>query len=349
MNEIISILKEFLGKPYSYNDDSGECEFDCPCCADIKGLRNGDGKHNLSINVKKLRYQCWACGQTHNMMGPLTKLIKKYGDDNSLKKYKSVLNDIQIRKLYSFDFGNVANKEDVENELNEFEIELPQGSMPFDKKKMNRQQYLALKYLYSRGLTDEIIHKFRMRYTTGMSNKKLYTNRVIIPSYDESGRLNFWTGRDYLGQETKYKYINSNVPKKGIIFNEDLINWNANITLVEGPFDHIVVPNSIPLLGKVLNNDYLLYNKLISESKALVRILLDNDAKGDAYRLYRKLDKTALNGRVRIIHQNYGKDSSEIFQNFGKYGICAILKQQYEIEDDDFTNQIYKSTKKFKK
>ena len=100
---------------------------------------------------------------------------------------------------------------------------------------------------------------------------------IIIPSYNALGELNYWVGRDYLPPMrnehskvlngvsqiiphtySRLKYDNPKVEKKNIIFNEEKIQWDADITLVEGPFDHIVVPNSVPLLGKALNKEYKL-------------------------------------------------------------------------------------------
>ena len=79
----------------------------------------------------------------------------------------------------------------------------------------------------------------------------------------ENGKLNYWTGRDFLGYDKRQKYFTPQVERKDIIFNEEKIQWDADVTLVEGPFDHIVVPNSIPLLGKVLKTDFKIYQEII--------------------------------------------------------------------------------------
>ena len=43
---------------------------------------------------------------------------------------------------------------------------------------------------------------------------------------------------------------NPEAQKEIIIFNEHLIDWNEPIYIVEGAFDSIFIPNSIPMLGK---------------------------------------------------------------------------------------------------
>ena len=50
------------------------------------------------------------------------------------------------------------------------------------------------------------------------------------------------------------KYLNPITSKEDIIFNEDKIDWNKNLFLVEGVFDSLFIPNSIPMLGKVMSD-----------------------------------------------------------------------------------------------
>jgi hypothetical protein len=68
----------------------------------------------------------------------------------------------------------------------------------------------------------------------------------------------------------KLKYINPKAEKQEIIFNIGKLNLDATIYLVEGVTDHIVTPNSIPLLGKVISSDKLLHDK----AQGLIVILL---------------------------------------------------------------------------
>ena len=69
-----------------------------------------------------------------------------------------------------------------------------------------------------------------------------------------------------------------------IVFNEEKINWDSNVYIVEGVFDHIPIPNSIPLLGKVINDHIL--EGLEKKLTAKVIIVLDSDAYRDAVKLY---------------------------------------------------------------
>lgn len=101
--------------------------------------------------------------------------------------------------------------------------------------------------------------------------------------------------------DKRVKYDNPKVEKKNIIFNEEKIQWDADITLVEGPFDHIVVPNSIPLLGKALNDGYKVYWDLLYKAKGKINIWLDGDAFQTVKETYSFLNHGDLNGRIRYI------------------------------------------------
>ena len=72
-NIIINILESFLGKCHNHNEDSGQSEFDCPACAEDKGLAHGnsDGKHKLAVNYQRNIFRCWRCGFENNMHGKL--------------------------------------------------------------------------------------------------------------------------------------------------------------------------------------------------------------------------------------------------------------------------------------
>ena len=69
-----------------------------------------------------------------------------------------------------------------------------------------------------------------MKYNIGYCESGLFSNRVIIPSYDEDGKLNFFVGRDIY--ESPMKYKNSSTTKDVVGF-ELFINWNEPIVLCE--------------------------------------------------------------------------------------------------------------------
>ena len=164
----------------------------------------------------------------------------------------------------------------------------------------------------------------------GYANSGDYRGRIIFPSYDDNGVVNYFLGRSF-DKYSKLKYKNPEVSKMDVIFNEGKVNWDSNIYLVEGVFDHITLPNSIPMLGKVLND--LLFKKLIENASAKVIIVLDNDAEKDAIKLYRKLNSTKLNGRVRIVYMPERFDIADVHQKLGKKGVVKLLSTAKKIKE----------------
>lgn len=306
---IVEILDSFLGTSHRHNTDSGQLQYDCPACSDMKGLDKGDGKGNLEINYQRNVYKCWSCYDTNNMGGSLVKLIKRYGSKQNLRDYE-LINPYEHKE-------KVVTAADV--------IQLPDGFMSLSGCDPSVFRYAEVtNYLKKRGITDDIIEKYKIGFTTIGK----YANRVIIPSYNVNNELDFFVGRAFNGW-TKPKYLNPRIEKTLIHFNESKINWDATIYLVEGPFDGIILPNSIPLLGKVMSDK--LFHDLQYKASGLVVIALDGDAYKDAVRIYKDLNTMNLYNRVRIIKLNDEWDMSLINERFGKKGVVSVLKSAHKL------------------
>ena len=162
-----------------------------------------------------------------------------------------------------------------------------------------------------------------------------YHGMVVIPSYDQFGNLNYFTCRDYTGipkgKGTDRK--NPDIPKKEFVFNEGMINWYEPVVLVEGPFDHIVTPNSIPLLGSTLSDDCEVYKKVTELCREKVIVMLDDDAYSKALKIYRLLDKSRLNGMVRITRCPQSYDPSDVYRDFGRKGILNLINSAEKLDD----------------
>lgn len=303
---LVNILEGVFGDVRKHNEETGQAAFDCPACSAEKGLIDGDGKGNLEINYKKNVFKCWSCQETNNMHGSVLKLLNKYGNKNAIKNYLLVKPD-----------ANTFSESEKERVL----LTLPEGYKKLSEcTEKDYKSTIALKYLYDRGITDEIIKEFNIGYTiTG----KFY-NRIIIPSYDADNNLNYFIARWFAKEYTKLKYLNPVAEKSEIIFNENKINWDATIYLVEGVTDHIVIPNSIPLLGKFIS--FNLLDKLHDNARGYVVIVLDDDAYEDAKRLYREINFGDLYGRVKLVKCPEGYDPSKIYEKLGNKGIVKLLK-----------------------
>lgn len=296
---ILDILEDILGEPKLHNDYKCQISFDCPVCSyEIKGLDEGDGKGNLEINYKYGVYKCWACSETHETHGSLFKLIKKHGTKKHLSTY-------QLLKP----------EETAEFKQKFIKVKLPKEFVSLNNVsagvKLTHHYRQAMNYLKSRNVTEQMINRFNI----GFAYDGLYSNRIIIPSYDSYHELNYFIARSYLSK-TKLKYKNPEARKEIIIFNEHLINWEEPIYLVEGAFDSIFVPNSIPLLGKVLSEHILM--KLYENAKKII-ILLDGDAWDDAQKIYETLNGGNLTGKVWLIKLPEDKDIADLQGNLTQF------------------------------
>ena len=103
-------------------------------------------------------------------------------------------------------------------------------------------------YLKKRGISIFDI----IRYRIGYAETGPYSGKIIIPSYDSEGQLNYFVSRAFYENDS-YKHKNPKVSKDIIGF-DMLINWNEPIILCEGAFDAITIKrNAIPLFGKQIN------------------------------------------------------------------------------------------------
>ena len=220
-------------------------------------------KKKLQINLKTQQWHCWVCDAKGKRIQRLLKRLNV--NTHKLKKIYEIYGDDYV--VYS----NEAEDEKIELRLpSEFKslLKVPDGKIITAYKQ-------ALKYAKDRGITKEDI----TRYNIGYCDSGMYSNRIIIPSYDMDNRLNYFIARSVFAEE-KFKYKNPPVSKNVIMF-ENQINWNEPITLVEGVFDAIAVKrNSIPILGKFVPKK--LNEAIFKNGVKSINILLDEDAQGQA-------------------------------------------------------------------
>ena len=302
---VVDILEDILGEHRLHNDYRGQISFDCPVCShDIKGLDDGDGKGNLEVNYKRGVYKCWVCAETHDTYGSLYKLLKKYGNAKQLKKYLL---------LKPEDDGEQPKRTFIQVRLPKEFVSFKDASLGL---KMTPQYKQAFNYIQKRNITDLMVQM----YNIGFCYTGHYEHRIIIPSYDSENRLNYFIARSYLNN-TKMKYKNPEVDKESLIWNEHLINWNDPVYIVEGAFDSIFLPNSIPMLGKFMTQN--LFNKLYDNAKKVV-IVLDPDAWEDALRLYHKLNCGKLMGKLWIVKLDGDKDIADLKGDLSGYEIKQL-------------------------
>ena len=224
-------------------------------------------KPKLQINVRTQKWHCWVS----NVGGrTLFQLFKKVSASHQ--------HFDELRELVG-DSPRYKKKTDTKADK---VVQLPNEYKPLWNGGDSIVKRHALSYLYKRGITDSDI----LKYNIGYCDEGLYSNRIIIPSYDEDGKLNYFIARDIF-PNSNMKYKNPPMSKDTVVF-ELFINWNEPIVLVEGSFDAIAVrKNVIPLLGKFPSKS--LVKKLVTKKVKKVYVALDTDAKKDAAKLVKFL------------------------------------------------------------
>jgi len=257
---LLILLESLLGKGQSTS--KGNVAFHCPFCNHHKRKL----EIQLDTNEKNENpWHCWTCPPTNSSKGKTIASL--------LKKLQAPVD--KIREL------GLIIKPGKTKEKIEQTVKLPEHFISLsDIHTLDKSTRLAarhaIKYIKGRGLTDNDILKFNI----GFCAEGKYHDRVIIPSYDEVGNLNYFIARDFTDNLSR-KYDNPSVPVKDVIGMELYINWNAPIILVEGMFDFLTIKrNCIPLFGKVIHDK--LMKKLVSSEVQKIYIALDKDATKDA-------------------------------------------------------------------
>ena len=250
MHKKFKIVSAILGDSYRSND---EHLFACPYCK--------HHKRKLSVNIEKNVYKCWICETTGK---DIRRIVRRYGDFNQLQEWDALTNRVNIT-----DFDDIFAEKQEPSHFQE-KLEMPQ-----DFTSLNNQPSLsaspALNYLKRRGVTESDILFWKMGYC--MEGR--YAKRVIIPSFDVNGDLNYFIARTFSSDPRNYL----NPPcSKDVIFNELYLEWDTDLIITEGVFDAIVAgPNAVPILGSTLRANSKLFMKIV-QNDTPVFLALDPDA-----------------------------------------------------------------------
>lgn len=203
--------------------------------------------------------------------------------------------------------------------------ELPEGfeSLSWDySRDLTAAPYLN--YLRRRGATEEDMQFFRL----GMCRSGPLRGRVVFPSFDEHGELNFYTARKIDNEAWGQSYMTP-PSSKDIVFNDCLVDWEHPVVLVEGPFDMLTAKrNAVPLQGKMLRPGMRLFDRLVTSGND-VYLALDSDAVYDQVALAHMLHRYGLS--VFIVPLDGYKDVSEMGRE--RFFRCLLDAQRYRDTD----------------
>ena len=287
---LVELLESLLGDHGLHYPNRGQISFNCPVCDE------GRNKHNLEVNYIENVFKCWSCGDSNNTHGSLTKLFDKYGN-KKLKKLFSVLKPETV----------------VKRERKKKTLKLPEGFTLFkDSSPIYPVRRAAKNYLDNRGISDYMIEKYQI----GFCDQGDHAGRIVIPSYNSEGELNYYIARSW-NPMSRAKYKNPEAEKDKIIFWENMIDWNKDLYLVEGAFDGLFLENAIPMLGKHMSE--LLFETIYKKAKANVIICLDGDAWENAVKLYHELNGGDLYDKIKILKLPRDQDVCDLKGKIDEY------------------------------
>lgn len=328
MRRVYDILESLFGKSKQggYDRNMVQYQWNCPWCADDVG--SPDNKYNMETSFDEGVFHCWSC----NKSGRISRLIKERGSSSLFTEYLSILSDIKDSAYYNIDmFKNDGSS------FYEEQVRLPRT---FRKINLENEDSTLSGYLLSRGITQDIIDYYNIGVTSTLNEEYKWRDRIILPSYNSFGDLNYFVGRTYIGNDKRAKYRNCDVDKSRIIFNECHIEWDSDIYLVEGALDSIYLPNAVSMLGKTVSDDSVLYKSLISKSNAGIVICLDSDTSLDEIkRIYSPLYLSGLKDRLSYVRLGTEelpwKDFGEAYESGGRHAIMKIVSSTRQFDEKE--------------
>jgi DNA primase len=293
---LTTLIESVLGKGKITN--KGNVAHHCPFCQssrkkmEVQTVTNDKGENP---------WHCWVCNRSGKKLSTLFKALNV-----SREKLTELYRILNIQPKYS---GSQIDSLYQSTTV----IELPKEFIPLYKHSESTEFKNAIHYLRSkRKITlSEIV-----KYNIGYCDSGEYTKKIIIPSYDAEGKLNYFVGRAYYDVDFKHK--NPEVSKNCVGF-ELFINWSLPLVLVEGAFDAIAVRrNAIPLFGKTISED--LRKKIIENKVSKLYICLDKDAQKQAL----EHAEYFMNNGVEVYFVDlHEKDPAEI----GFEKMCSLIKE----------------------
>ena len=300
VNELlVNLVNKVLGK--GKRTARGNQAHSCPFCHHHKPkLEVNYTESKKGVNL----WQCWVCGKKGKTIRSLFKQLNV--SSNHFQ---------ELNKLVK----NISSDKDST-------VKIEQLKLPKEFKSFSNNKDIVAKHAYSYLKKRNITIQDVLKYNIGYCNYGRYSKMVIIPSYDEYGKLNYFTARSF-DKNSYVKYRNPDSSRDIIPF-ELFINWDLPIILCEGPFDAMAIKrNAIPLFGKNIQSS--LMKKLVESKVEKIYIALDEDAIIQALKFCEQL----LNvGKEVYLVELKGKDPSELgFVNFTKLIQTVTPLTQYSL------------------
>lgn len=271
------LLVKLLG-PGDMDRRGANAQFWCPYCK-----HPDPKKRKLAVRLSDGVVHCWVCNRSARSPARLAPI---YGAYDLVASLQEVFGDGgQVAK------GSVEPEPEAVVTLpDDFELAadcLERGTRDPDK-------FAALRYLELRGVDASTMRYARL----GLSNRSVNRRRVLFPSFDADGALNYVTARA-IDERTTFRYFNTDRERSSIVFNEADVSWSRELTLVEGPFDLLACcgTNAAPMLGSWIDEKHALFNRVATHRTPVV-LAFDPDAGKKQEQVARRLLRYDVKVRV---------------------------------------------------
>lgn len=308
-----------------------------------------DHNPNMIVSQAKQIFTCFGgCGATGNVFT----FVQKYENVSFIEAVKIVAEKSHQNFNYDIKSSTANDKFSKEYEIMDLSLKFFQNNLA------SGEGIKAKEYLFKRGINETIINEFKLglsisnnslkkffesknislelAYKIGLLNKNgteyydVFNDRIMIPIFNQSGKLCGYTGRCYLKDEEN-KYVNSKeneiYKKSEVLFNyfnaKNEINKLKEIVIVEGNMDAITmstygIKNVCALMGVVLTSYQI---NFLKKQRLKLILMLDNDNAGRTGTL--KVGDNLYNAGidVRVVRLSGAKDPDEYVR---KNGIEAL-------------------------
>lgn len=183
----------------------------------------------LSVNLVTDEFNCWSCGLKGRN---LYRLLAARGKTK-------ISQDYLIEQEESRRSGIVVKKPEKEYDP----PALPPEFKTLSVRSKSPYYRAALAYLARRGLvTDDIL-----RWKLGYCESGELAGRIVIPSFDRDGELNYVVGRSFYDDPYRYRPYPRHVGKD-LVWNDYMVDWTRPVRLTEGPFDAFTIGDNVTIL-----------------------------------------------------------------------------------------------------
>lgn len=328
---IVDIISEYIPLEQKGRNYFAVCPF------------HDDHNPSMSVSPEKQIYTCFVCGAHGNVFN----FIMDYDHVSFIDALRKVADKVGIKLDINTPIKKTHSNIDSMYEIYDISEKFYQNNL------YTETGDEALKYLYDRGFTDEIIRTFKVglssknALTKMLKNKKYsdelllkcgissekdgivfdtFTNRIMFPLFDIEGRTVGFSGRIYNKKDSS-KYVNSkesDIFKKGnLLYNyhraKEFCRKSKSVIVVEGFMDVIAlymvgIYNVIAAMGTAITKEQA---RLISRLSENVILCFDGDEAGNKATKACSKELNEINIIPKVVRLPDNLDPDEFIKKYG--------------------------------